>query len=323
LNSSLDSLVRLTDASGKVLHWNDDHVLKDEHLHMDRLGLVTHHADSYLTTQLPDSGSYYVHLSDAQNHGSDDHAYRLRISAPRGDFALRVTPSSLHALPGSVMPICVYAIRRDGFDGRIDVQVKSPSGFQLEGGRIPAGCNRMRMTLKAPRSLSGRPVVLELEGVAEVDGRPVRRSADPADNVMQAFLYRHLLPAQDLMVATVPRKWPVPSTEVAGEVPVRIPAGGSKQVVIRTNRKRLLQEFQLEINDPPRGLSLSDVSAVPDGLAFQLSADRHHLKDGFSGNVIVETFREFTPKTRDGRTATKRRQSVGFLPAIPVEVVPP
>ena len=68
LNSPLDSLLRLTDASGSVLEWNDDYVLKDSHLHKDIVGLMTHHADSYLTAKLPKDGTYYVHLADSQHH---------------------------------------------------------------------------------------------------------------------------------------------------------------------------------------------------------------------------------------------------------------
>jgi hypothetical protein len=41
LNSPLDSLLRLTTASGKVLQWNDDYVIKDGHLHKDITGLST------------------------------------------------------------------------------------------------------------------------------------------------------------------------------------------------------------------------------------------------------------------------------------------
>ncbi|MCK4277428.1 MAG: peptidase, partial [Phycisphaerae bacterium] len=192
LNSPLDSLLRLTDASGRVLAWNDDHVLKEKHLHIDRAGLLTHQADSYLLAELPKKGSYYVQLSDAQHHGSDAHAYRLRISAPQPDFELRATPSSLYTSPGGIVPICVYAIRRDGFDGDIEVKVKSPAGFELKGGRIPLGHNCMRMTLTAPKKPPDRPVALKLEGTAQVNGRAVTRPAEAADNVMQAYLYRHL-----------------------------------------------------------------------------------------------------------------------------------
>jgi hypothetical protein len=134
LNSPLDSLLRLTDASGKVLEWNDDHVLKDSHLHRDMMGLVTHHADSYLHAELPKNGTYYVHLADSQHHGSQAHCYRLRIGPPRPDFALRVTPSSISARAGAIVPVRVHALRKDGFDGEIEVVLKERNaGFQLSG----------------------------------------------------------------------------------------------------------------------------------------------------------------------------------------------
>jgi len=75
LNSSLDSLLWLCDANGKVLGYNDDNGDKN-------VGLLTHNADSYLRLRLPDTGAYFVHLADSQNHGGQDYGYRLRISPP-------------------------------------------------------------------------------------------------------------------------------------------------------------------------------------------------------------------------------------------------
>jgi len=90
LDSPLDSLLRVTDASGKVLAFNDDH--EDA-----GAGTNTHHADSYLMVTLPADGPYFVHLTDTARMGGDEYAYRLRISAPQPDFALRVVPSSVAA----------------------------------------------------------------------------------------------------------------------------------------------------------------------------------------------------------------------------------
>jgi len=322
LNSPLDSLLRLMDASGNVLAWNDDHVRKDKHLHMDRIGLITHHADSCLSAELPKKGTYYVQLSDAQHHGSEAHAYRLHLTGPRADFALRVTPSSLHARPGATVPICVYAMRRDGFEGAIEVRVKAPSGFQLQGGQIPAGRNRLRMTLTAPAKAPGRPVALKLEGVARLDGKAIRRPAEAADNVMQAFLYRHLLPAREVLVAVTKQRWSAPPMTVAGGRTVRIPAGGSTRVRVKAASLRAIKGLMLALNEPPPGLSLRGVSAAPGGLEFGLHADKDAVKVGFADNLIVEAIREYVPKTKDGKpTGRKRRYSAGFLPAIPIEVV--
>ena len=321
LDSPLDSLLRLMDASGKVVAWNDDHVLKEKHLHVDGVGLMTHHTDSYLLARLPETGIYYVQLSDAQHHGGEEFAYRLRIAAPRGDFALRVTPSSLFAPPGGVMPICVYALRKDGFKGEIEVSVKSPAGFEITGGRIPAGRNRMRMTVTAPRKPPLRPVALEVEGRARIDGQTVRRTAVAADNVMQAFLYRHLVPANELMFVARKQKWAAPALKVAGAGPVRIPAGGSARVVIETPWQKAFSDVQLKLNDPPEGLSVDGgVQMVRGGLAFRLKADKDALPAGFRDNLIVEAFRTTATKRRDGKPGPKWTYSMGFFPAIPVEI---
>jgi hypothetical protein len=326
LGSPLDSMLRLMDAAGKVLAWNDDHVLKQEHLHLDEVGRITHHADSYLSAKLPDSGTYYVQVSDAQHHGSDAHAYRLRISRPRPDFELRVTPSSIQVRPGAVVPISVYAIRRDGFDGEIDLKVASPAGFRLQGGRIPAGRTSMRMTLTAParpaRGKTFQPTALKLEGVARCGGRTLRRAAGAADNVMQAFLYRHLLPAEEVLVAVTKQRWATPPITLADDGPVRVPAGGSRRVRLKTTNTRFLKGMVLELNDPPDGLSLRDVSVASGGIQFDLAADAEAVKGGFADNLIVEAFRHYTPRDKDGKPRGKaRRVSVGFLPAIPIEIV--
>jgi len=320
LNSPMDSLVRVFDARGKMVAWNDDHVQKDKHLHMDRLGHVTHHADTYLTAELPESGVYYVQLSDAQHHGSEAHSYRLRISPPRPDFALRATPSSLSVLPGAVVPITVYALRKDGFEGAIDVRVKSPQGFEIQGGRIPAGKNHARMTLLASPRASGKMVALQLEGVAR-GGLKIRRPAQAADNVMQAFLWRHLLPAEQLMVAVTKQRWPAPPLKVTSKLPVRIPLGGSKRIRVQTRPSANLKSVVLALNEPPAGVTLSNVKVLKDGFELLLAADGA-AAPGPVDNLIVEAFREFVPKGKDGKPrGGKRRWPMGFLPAIPAEIV--
>ena len=93
LDSPLDSVLKLTDAAGKQLAFNDDYLDKGT-------GLSTHHADSLLTATLPADGVYYLYLGDAQQKGGPEYAYRLRISAPQPDFALRVVPSSINVRAG-------------------------------------------------------------------------------------------------------------------------------------------------------------------------------------------------------------------------------
>jgi hypothetical protein len=198
LNSPLDSVLRLTDAAGKQIAFNDDHDDKGA-------GLITHQADSRLDVTLPARGTYYLHLGDTQGNGGSDYTYRLRISPPQPDFELRVVPSSVNVRAGSV-PITVYALRRDGFSEDISLSLKdAPAGFRLSGGRLPGNTNQVRLALTASPAAPKGPVSLRIEGRAKLAGNEIVREAVPAEDMMQAFAYRHLVPAQELEVAVMGR----------------------------------------------------------------------------------------------------------------------
>ena len=202
LNSPLDSILRLTNANGQKLMFNDDHEDKGA-------GLTTHHADSLLSTTLPANGFYYIHIGDTQTKGGEAYGYRLRISPPRPDFELRVVPSSINARGGATVPITVYALRKDGFNGDIAVMLKdAPKGFTLNGRRVPAGKDQMRLTLRVPPGPVKKALSLSLEGRAKIQGRQVVRPAVPADDMQQAFMYHHLVCADDLKVAVIGRAKP-------------------------------------------------------------------------------------------------------------------
>jgi hypothetical protein len=73
LGSPLDSLLTLYDAHGQVVALNDDAPGADAG------------KDSKLAATFPSDGVYYLALSDANDHGSPLHAYRLVVALqPRG-----------------------------------------------------------------------------------------------------------------------------------------------------------------------------------------------------------------------------------------------
>ncbi len=156
LGSPLDSMLRLTNAAGKQLAFNDDFEDKGA-------GLITHQADSIISFKLPAKGTYYLQLSDAQRKGGPEYSFRLRISHPRPDFELRVAPASLNLRAGSTVPFTVHALRRDGFGGPIALRLKdAPTDFVLSGATIPSGQDKVRVTLTVPRSRGGAPLSIQL-----------------------------------------------------------------------------------------------------------------------------------------------------------------
>jgi len=317
----------VTDSTGKVIAWNDDHVVKDGHLHKDQVGLMTHHADAYVTFELPRDGTCFVHLSDTQRQGSGAHGYRLRITRPRPDFELRMTPSSLAIRGGGMVPFHVHVLRKDGFNGPIKVVLKKALGFEIIGGKIPAGCNHMRMSLKAPRRVAGSPVALELEGRARTARRTVRRRIVPSEDRMQAFLYRHLVPAKELRVAVIPTSQLASRVKVTSRLPIRVPLGGAARVRIKGLPRLDPREIELNLHDPPGGVSLGKVDVGRGSLSFEVKAKKAKMgkktvAPGFTGSLIIEVYRVYTPKGKDGKpTGAERRNLVGILPAIAFKIV--
>jgi hypothetical protein len=327
LHSPLDSLLRLIDSGGRILAWNDDFQHKAGFLHRD-MGIITHHADSYIHTRLPGNGTYFVQITDSQRHGGEAYGYRLRVSHPRPDFAVHITPSSVTTRAGFGVPITVHVLRRDGFEGAVTMKLKdAPSGFSLQGGVVPAGRDSIRMTLTAPRKQEDEPVSLCLMGIAGIGGKKIRREAVPSEEVMQAFLYRHLLPSQELVAASGGGRFRFPPPVISSDIPIRIPAGGSATVAFNIPKRGKLDRIDLELNNPPKGLSLHDVSASSGVLTFRLAADGEAVQAGFKDNLIVEAFTEL-PNRRQSRQGgegknkgKKQRISLGVLPAIPIEVL--
>jgi hypothetical protein len=318
LDSPLDSVLRLTDAKGRQLAFNDDHEDKGS-------GLNTHHADSLLTATLPAKGPYYLYLGDAQQKGGLEYAYRLRIGPPRPDFDLRVAPSSINVAGGMSVPLTVYALRKDGFSGDIALALKgAPSGFTLSGGLLPAGQDQVRLTLTAPLQPLREPMSLSLEGRAQTLGQEIARLAVPAEDMMQAFAYHHLVPAKDLRVA-VPRRGVFRAPpKILGEQPVKVPAGGAVriQVQFQMPQNSPLDKVQFELSNPPEGIELRDASPVQEGMEVVLRSDAAKVKPGLKGNLIINVSAERRPPAASGRPqANRQRVPLGTLPAIPFEIV--
>lgn len=192
LDSPLDSVLKLVDAAGKCLALNDDQEDMGS-------GPSTHGADSRLRANLPSNGVYYLYLDDAQHRGGPEYAYRLYVGPPEPDFALRVVPSSISMRSNSTATLSVHAVRRDGFAGAIKVGLKDPpKGFESKGATLAATQDVVRITVKTSLVETPEPVNLVITGSSTNEGRTIVRDAVPAEDTMQAFLWRHLVPAADL-----------------------------------------------------------------------------------------------------------------------------
>jgi len=317
LDSPLDSLLRLTDAQGKQIALNDDQEDKGT-------GLNTHHADSYLRVTLPADGAYFLHLGDTQRKGSAAHAYRLRVSAPQPDFALRLVPSNLNARGSGSVPVTVFALRQDGFTNDITIALKdAPAGLKLTGGRIPAGQDQVKITLTVPARMGREPRNLSLEGRAEIGGQEVARAAVPAENMQQAFAYQHLVPAKEMLLTVVPRPPMRAPIRILSATPVKIPLGGTATVQVTAPTNTFAGKVHLELGEAPTGITIAEVRPLREGSEIVLRADATKAKPGQTGNLIVNAAIERAGGNDEKAAKGPRRAPMGALPAIPYEVTAP
>ena len=263
LDSPLDSVLKLTDATGKLVALNDDR----EDL---AAGINTHHADSYLMATLPADGTYYVHLGDTARNGGEEYGYRLRLSAPQPDFALRVVPSSASMRSKGTATLNVHVIRKDGFTGPIKITLKDPPpGFSANPVSLVGTQTVARLNLKTDLVATKEPVALSIAGSAKIQDQEVTHEVVPAEDRMQAFLWRHLVPATDLRVLVydpsyqrppkriAPPRPPVSTNAVAEaktevgstNAPVRKPQFTKQQVAGRLRQLKQLYEDGLLTDD--------------------------------------------------------------------------
>ena len=187
-------------------------------------------------------------------------------------------------------------------------------GYVLSGGVIPARNDKLLLTLTAPAGPVGVPVPLQLEGRASIAGHEVHRLATPAEDMMQAFAYHHLVAETQWMVRVIGAGPARAAVRPASENAIRLSTGGSARLEVIV-APRLAGQVQLELHDPPDGIKIESVAAVTGGLAITFRAGPK-AKPGLKGNLILDVYLE----RPDAKAAARRRQLWGTLPAIPFEV---
>jgi hypothetical protein len=208
LGSPLDSFVKVTSADGKVLALNDDHYDAGS-------GVNTDHADSYLMVKLPADGKYFVHLGDTRRQGGKEYGYRLRISQPQPDFVLRMIPSRMVMPTKGAAAVTVFAMRKDGFDGPITLKFKDlPPGFESGGATLGVKQESVGLALKTTLTETEKPLNLTVVGTMKVGDKEIVREAAPAEDKMQAFLWRQLLPADTLPVLVFDPSYQPPADRI-------------------------------------------------------------------------------------------------------------
>ncbi len=309
-DSPMDSLIRLLDEEGNVLAMNDDYVSKREHLHMGP-GLMTHYADSYLTHTLPEDGRYWITVEDVQRNGGKDYKYRLRLSKPRPDFDVRITPSSLNAGATACVDFRIYANRQDGYTGPIQLElVDPPAGVRLHNAVIPSGQGDTCATLEWRPGKQFDVINLQLQAIGQQDDHTISRPVVAADNNMQAFLWRHLVPAQALQIMAMTNYKIFAYTPEAceGHVQLTHSTTASLQLPLSNNVKNA-ERFRFRLKDAPDGIQLTSGKLRDKAIHLEFKCTDALTPEHRIGNLIIEVL----DNSRKGKS---KNMPIGVLPAI-------
>ncbi|MDO8348842.1 MAG: hypothetical protein Q7T30_01305 [Planctomycetota bacterium] len=314
LGSPLDSLLRLVDKHGRELQRCDDDPAT-------ATGLVTHAADARLELRIANDGVYRLILADTQQKGGTDHAYRLHIGPPQPDFAVRVVPSAIDVRALGTAVLTVHVARRDGFAGDVAVAlVDAPQGFRLGGALVPAGQDHIAITLTAGSLTDGQVLPIAIEGQAKIAGQEVQRRAVPCDDRMQAFAYRHLVPADQLLVAarSGSGRGTLPALRHHA-TPVRLRLGNTDAVVVADGARRPPNGLEFVLRDAPPGITLVGTDPGAGGFALRFAVERRDDLRAARGNLIVDV----RQAAGTGRPGNRPGRTIATLPAIPFRIVTP
>ena len=139
----------------------------------------------------------------------------------------------------------------------------------------------------------------------------------------QAFFYKHVVPARDFTLvpedrfrfreeaARTARRRNRPTAaaaraassrhpmEILSQQPVKIPVGGTVEVQVRMSWSRNGQA-QVDLSDPPEGITVDRVSWTEKGMAVVLRGDAAKAKPRLKGNLMANAFLQ-TTVTEKGR----------------------
>lgn len=312
LGSPLDAVVHVATPEGRVIAWQDDHMTKEGHLHLGD-GLLTHHADPQLTVEPQHDGPLLIRVADTRRAGGPAHGYRLTVTPLQPDFELRVSPSGVSTAAGRHTPISVHVLRRHGFEGEIRLELAdAPAGMGLSGAVIPAGADSCRMTLDLPPKLKAGCYTPKLMGRAVLGSETVVREALPTDDRMQAFLWRHLVGAEEWLVRVRGKTGPI--TRI-GEGPIQLAPGGLTVVHFKA-WKDLAARISTEASAAPPGVRVSAPKRTKNGFSIELHA-AEEMEPGQRFPLIVDLY-----PAVDGKRNAKVKFPTNSLPALPIQITP-
>jgi hypothetical protein len=179
LDSPLDPLLRLTDATGKVL----------KEVQSRKLG-----ADPDLDASGGATTSFRLEVRDLHDRGGMRYVYRLRIAPPPVDYALKLKSDRFVLPPDKPLDIPITIERLNGFKQAIEIHaVDLPAGIAAKAVLASAGSKSAKLSLTREGKAIAGPFRIEGRVVKEVE--PTHFAQAPVTEVAATTTYLWVTPS--------------------------------------------------------------------------------------------------------------------------------
>ncbi len=272
-------LQRQSTNSAGALEWMDVREFNDQEINAGGSEFNTATRDPAGRCELKEDGSYRLLIRDLLNssRNSPRHSYRLSVRPESPDFrlvALAQPPPKannddriVHVVspmlrPGQTLPVRVFALRRDGFLGPINLSALDlPPGVTASPGRIAAGQNSGVVLLTATEDAHGIGVI-SIVGTATFGTNQLRHAVVLAGATWPVPDFNNeSVPsrgAREFLFAVHTNGAAPVSLEPVSIEPIRATAGTKLSVPMNVIRRG---EFSAAFKVKPTGLSELDKAA--------------------------------------------------------------
>jgi hypothetical protein len=175
------------------------------------------------------------------------------------------------------------------------------------------------MTLHVPSRTENAIRKLDLIGEAKIGARTLSRQAQAAYDTMQAFIYHHLVCADEWTVKVDKRRFPGPAWNVETKMPLALQPGRTVTLVVKADRPHDQKDkLNVSLDQPPKGVRLVGRNIEGKTIELTLRAEKD-AQANLAGNLILDV--SVTRTFRAGKpNQVTRTIPLGTMPAIPFQI---
>jgi hypothetical protein len=208
--------------------------------------------------EIQQDGIHHLQITDLFGGTRNDprNVYRLIVRRAAPDFALvawamhmelrngdrNALSKPLALRPGATVALDVVTVRRDGFDGDIELEIEGlPAGVTASGLKIPAGKTQGSILVTAAENAPSGVSVVKFQGRSTIDSQPVTRPCYLASMAWPVADHWSEIPSPRLLadvMVSVGTGEPAPLTIAASEAKVwEVTEGQSLSIPLKLTRR--------------------------------------------------------------------------------------